>query len=413
MGILHDELHRLIGERCTNASLMTELLRYVLRNRGITLSKEHFSFVVQSLMSGSERVELPDAGPDQNITITDEDCERALREVVTKYETAAEGTVMRVLEELAPSILQSLYDALPQALQEWHAIQRGFEERLRARWKEGLDRLDMIITMAQEAGEANVADLHKPADEEDVPDPVLMEVLTALHCRACRTAREVLCLLKAGYADGAHARWRSLHELAVTAMFLAEHPVETPQRYLDHAVVERFRAAEQYQLHCQTLGYEPFSAEEMEELQTASEAAIAKYGAPFSEDYGWAAEALHLARPTFTRIEASLDMAHWRPWFRLACQSVHAGSQGLHFALGLPRDTPGMLLAGASDAGLADPGHQMAISLTMVTVAFLTAHPNLDGLVACRCMLTLCDDIGRELLDAHGADCDEEDTSSD
>jgi hypothetical protein len=48
-----------------------------------------------------------------------------------------------------------------------------------------------------------------------------------------------------------------------------------------------------------------------------------------------------------------------------------------------------------------DPGHQMAISLTMVTVAFLTALPNLDGLVACRCLLTLCDDIGKELLRSH------------
>jgi hypothetical protein len=130
-------------------------------------------------------------------------------------------------------------------------------------------------------------------------------------------------------------------------------------------------------------------------------------------DYGWAAEALHNPRPTFTQIEASLDMDHWRPWFRLASQSVHAGSQGLQFALGIPHDPPGMLLAGASDAGLADPGHQMAISLTMVTVAFLTPHPNLDGLIACHCMLKVCDDIGRELLDAHEAMGEEPDVSGD
>jgi hypothetical protein len=207
----------------------------------------------------------------------------------------------------------------------------------------------MLITMAHEAGEMYVADLHREsADEEPPPEPVLMDVLTALHCRACRTAREIVCLLKAGCADGAHARWRSLHELAVTAHFLLEYRGDTPQRYLDHAVVERFRAAAQYQQHCQTLGYDPFPEEEMEELKKASDAAIAKYGAPFREDYGWAAEALHNPRPNFTQIEASLDMAHWRPWFRLACQSVHAGSQGLHFAFGIPHDAPGMLLVGAS-----------------------------------------------------------------
>ena len=189
----------------------------------------------------------------------------------------------------------------------------------------------------------------------------------------------------------------------MTAYFLLEHRVDTPQRYLDHAVVERFRAATKYQQHCRTLGYDPFSEEEMKELNKTSDEAIAKYGKPFGKDYGWAAEALPNRPSNFTEIEASLNMAHWRPWFGLACQSVHAGSQGLHFALGIPHDTPEMLLAGASDAGLADPGHQMAISLTMVTVAFLTARPNLDGLIACHCMLKVCDDIGREMLRVHEA----------
>lgn len=145
-------------------------------------------------------------------------------------------------------------------------------------------------------------------------------------------------------------------------------------------------------------------------MKKESDAAIAKYGAPFREDYGWAAEAMQNPRPNFAQIEASLEMAHWRPWFRLACQNVHAGSQGLHFALGIPDDGTGMLLAGASDAGLADPGHLTAISLMMVSVAFLTAHPNLDGLVVCRCMLKVCDDIGSELISAHQGSEQEADT---
>jgi len=72
-----------------------------------------------------------------------------------------------------------------------------------------------------------------------------------------------------------------------------------------------------------------------------------------------------------------------------------------------------MLLGGASDAGLADPGHQAAISLTMITVAFLTSHPNLDGLVASQCMLAVCDDIGGELQRAHEAIAEVPDAPSD
>ncbi|MBI3409482.1 MAG: hypothetical protein HY040_14165 [Planctomycetes bacterium] len=414
MGVLHNELRRAMEERWTDGSLMTQLLRYILRNRGLSVSDEHHMSLVHSIMQGVKSVELPGAEPDQTIAITDEDVDRAMHELETTHEVATGGAVMRVVEELSPRILQSLYNALPQALQEWHGAQRAFEERLHDRWKEGLNRLDMLITMAHEAGEMYLGDLqHESTEEEVPPEPLLMNVLTALHCRACRTAREIVCLLKAGYADGAHARWRSLQELAVTAQFLLEHQGDTSKRYLDHAAVERFRAALEYQQHCETLGYDPCSAEEMAKLKKKSDAAIAKYGASFREDYGWAAEALDNPRPTFTQIEASLDMAHWRPWFRLACKSVHAGSHGLHFALGLPEDTPGMLLAGASDAGLTDPGHLMAISLTMVTVAFLTAHPNLDGLVACHCMLKVCDDIGMELLRGHEAMAEKADASFD
>ena len=65
-------------------------------------------------------------------------------------------TELRVVEELSPSIVQSLHDALPQALNEWHATQRAFEKRLYDRRKEGLDQLAMFITMAHEAGEIDV-----------------------------------------------------------------------------------------------------------------------------------------------------------------------------------------------------------------------------------------------------------------
>jgi hypothetical protein len=399
MGILHDELNRVIDALWTDTSVMTELLRRILRKHGCSLSDAQLQSLIGAIEQGSDSVNVPIDGPMQSISITPDDIQRAMHELEV---TDAERTITQTVDQLAPRMLKSLYDALPEALRGWHAAQCAFEERLHHRWKTGLDRLDMLITVAHEAGETHVEDLRSGLPPEEASqEPVLLKVLTSIHCRACRTAREIVCLLKAGYADGAHARWRSLHELAVTALFLIEHRGDTPQRYLDHAAVERWRAAKQYQQHCHVLGYEPYSAHELVELEKDSNAVVGTYGAPFEEDYGWAAKALAVPRPTFTKIEASLNISHWRPHFRLACQSVHAGSQSLFFSLGLPRHSRTILLAGASDAGLADPGHQMAISLTMVTVAFLTVLPTLDGLVASRCLLTLSDDIGKELLRAH------------
>ncbi len=401
MGVLNDEFTRAFEEMWTGPSARTHLLKLILRKRGCSVSDVELERLTQAANEGADRIELPDGGGLNLSSISHEEVDEAILDLEKQLETSGEEIVTSTVEQIAPSVLKSLYDALPGALREWHTLQRAFERRLRHRWKTGLDRLDMLITMAHEAGEIYAQDLRRESAEADgLEEPMLIEVLTALHCRACRTAREIVCLLKAGYADGAEARWRSLHELAVTAFFLLEHRSDTPQRYLEHAAVERWRAAKEYQQHYTVLGYEPFSDEELSEMEKEAEAAIKNYGTPFKEDYGWAANILGNPRPTFTQLENSLQMSHWRPYFRLACQSVHAGSRGLFFSLGEPKRSTGMLLAGASDAGLADPGHQMAVSLTMVTVAFLTAQPNIDGLVACHCMRTLCDDIGVELVRA-------------
>lgn len=397
MGVLQEEFKRLTKEVWNAPSILKELLQLVLIKKGHSPTDVQLEALVQAIEAGAHTIELPDEAVGQDIIICDQDMKYASEEFEKSLEGDTEETINRVVEELAPNILKRLYEQLPEALDEWHGIQRDFEDRLCERWKEGLNRLEMLITMAHEAGETYLDDLRNGfAKDELACEPELFDALAALHCRGCRTAREIVCLLKAGYADGALARWRSLHELAVTAFFLVEHRSgDTPERYLAHVVVERWRAAKEYQEHCNVLGYDPYSAAEFSQMEKDSEAAIKKYGASFKDDYGWAAEALAPVRATFTQIERSLKLSHWRPHFRLACQSVHAGSRSLFSSLGIS-DNAGILLAGASNAGLADPGHLAAISLSMLTTTFLTVMPTIDGLVACNCMLTLCDHIGGE-----------------
>lgn len=414
MGVLQDEFDRASREWWTGVPGVTKLLQRVLKNRELSVPDALVSGIAQRFLQGERICEIPGGSPDEKISISEEDFDQALDELLEVHVEAADGPVMRDVEKIWPSVLKSLYKTLPKAMRGWRAARRAFEKRIYKQWKRGLDRLDMLVHMADESREEYVKDLQRePADGEDSPEPVLMEVLVALHGRAVRTAKEVVCLLKAGFADGAHARWRSLHELAVTAFFIHERRGDTPQRYLDHAAVEGFRAAEEYQQHCQQLGEDPFSDEEMDEMKKASELMVAKYGTPFKGDYGWAAGTLGMKRPTFSDIESNLDMAHWRPYFRLACRSVHAGSRGMQSSLGVPHAARGLLLVGASNAGLCDPGHQMALSLTMTTVAVLTAHPNIDSLVSCQCMLQVCDDIGKELIRVHEAMEEELDRSFD
>jgi hypothetical protein len=408
MGVLQKEFDHIFEELCTNESLRVMLMRHVAEARGLNLTDEQVQTLAKAIndQSGQDEVKIDLEGFSEDIEITSEDLEAALKKFEKDMGERAEKAVFAALDELPPGVLKSLYDDLPAALQHRRELESLFRERLFGRWKKGIDRLEMLIMIAQEAGNTYIEDLNRACsenheNEELAEDASMLKALIGLHVRACRIASEVVCLLQAGFADGANARWRSLHEVAVTALFLTQYAGDTADRYLNHAAIERLRAAEEYQKHCETLGYQPHTDKEMDKLRTDADALVQKYGSVFKRDYGWASHALGVTDVSFTKVEAALDTAHWRPFFKLACQSVHAGPQALNFCISTPWDTDGVLLAGPSNAGLADPGHSAAISLTLASVALFTFHPNLDSLITCKCMQQICDDVGEEFFAAH------------
>jgi hypothetical protein len=407
MGILNDEFERVLQQQFGMAELSRRAVLLAAKSRGVSIGAEHIEAFNEACersvaACGSECV-LPEAISDIGISVLD--IERAMEQILEESGAAAEAAVEKVLNVTPQNVLSSLYCDAPRALAENRSMQRGFERRLRTTWRDAFDRLEMLTIVARESGEQAVKDFREPTDDDEVVGSVeeaeLFDALVRLHVRACRTASEVLCLLRGGFADGANARWRSLHELAVVAMFLVERRSDVPQRYLRHSAVDRLKGARQYQSYCGSLGQDPFTTSEIAGLERECSEALAEFGESFKNEYGWAANALGILKPTFADIEKSIDMDKWRPYFKMACHAVHAGSQGLIFSLGLPKGSEVKLLAGASNAGLADPGHCTAISLTLVSAALFTARPQLDSLVSSKVMLQLCDDIGEAFLRTH------------
>ncbi len=258
----------------------------------------------------------------------------------------------------------------------------------------------MLLLIAREAGQLFLADIRKDDEAQKPPDTrqdfYLLEALVRVHIRACRVAAEVLALLKCGYADGAIARWRSLHEDAVIATFIAKHGEETARRYLCHSHIDRYLSAIQFREHCERLNSDFFSADEMADIEQQYNEAITEFSEHFEDEYGWVVTSPTKKRTTFRQLESCLDMSHWRPYYRLACRSVHASPQGLYATLSGGPDQA--LLAGASDSGLADPAQCTAISLMLVSTALLTARRNLDGIVASALMQQLCKDICKAFI---------------
>jgi hypothetical protein len=216
----------------------------------------------------------------------------------------------QVLEECLPDLLRTATldlarEILADLKRKWRAESRrerreltGFRKRLYNRWKVPLESLRMLLTMSRELGDSVSQEIRRSPDAFSRKH--LIDVLSRSHARACQIAEEIVCLLEGGFADGAMARWRTLHEVAVVATFVAAHGEDLAERYVLYQAVESKRAADDYQRCQERLGYEPLADSEIKAVQSAYDAVVARFGQDFRKgDYGWVGHQLGMSKPTF------------------------------------------------------------------------------------------------------------------
>jgi len=153
-----------------------------------------------------------------------------------------------------------------------------FEKRLYERWKKPIDLLEIFINICRNEG-SKINQQYR-AEASQTKDYVF-DVLTKLHARGCQISFEILTLLKSGFPEGAHARWRTLHEIAVISYFIMEKGQNIAERYLKFEIIESYKEAIEFQKHAPKLGYEPLTQEEMTILENERDEVIRKYGKDF------------------------------------------------------------------------------------------------------------------------------------
>lgn len=327
------------------------------------------------------------------------------------------GNTDPVITEIADQFLGQFTEAIPEMATDIGAIitsdlrkkakrmlrirrknTRRYESDITDRWGFAFDLLEAMIVIASEAG----GDFNKEIRKSPpLSKGYLIEATTRLHARACQVSSEVLALLKGGYADGAHARWRCLHEIAVVLFFLASGEDETAERYLLHEAIESHKAALSYQEHCDCLGYKPMTKSEIAQLEQNRDGLIKRFGKDFKGNYGWAAVALGKKSPGFKDIEDAVKMSHMRPFYKMASHNIHSNPKGIFFKLCLHSKNSEVLPIGPSVFGLADPGHGTAISILQATTTLLTIEPNMDCLVACDVLRRFANKAGEAFLKTH------------
>ena len=316
-----------------------------------------------------------------------------------ELESSVADMMPGLIDDTANLILVRIRKDASSGLKRHRRDRKGFEKKLDERWKDPLDLLDLVIALSIEAGtEFN----RKFRNEAVSSDDALFEALTRLHARGCQVSGEVLALLHAGFADGAHARWRSLHEMAVVASLIQKHGQELAERYLLHETIQQYKLACEYQKFFDRLDDEPPSKEDLDNLKIQRDELIARFGESFNGDYGWASSAIGRNRPTMSVIEQHVQLDHMRPYYRMASDNVHPNSLGAYSRLGLhSSQQEEVLLAGPSNLGLADPGHSTAISLLQLTTTLLATKSVLDCVVTMKILAELTKEVGEAFLKVH------------
>ncbi|HVB44691.1 MAG TPA: DUF5677 domain-containing protein [Streptosporangiaceae bacterium] len=276
---------------------------------------------------------------------------------------------LRQMGEAAADLLEDRASVLADHMQQRAPLAAARRQaraaQLTDRWGTALDAYYTVTIAASELGTRCA----QRRDEVAAPADSVSNALVLLHARACQTSAEVHALLAAGFPGGAYARYRTLHEIAVTTAVIAEHG-RTPEhadladRYLSHTHIEHWQCAEHYQRSSSRLGWPPVSQETMRALRRERNRLTSRYGKAYLEPYGWAAS---LIKPklTFARLEAKANMDVLRYLYATGSHLVHATAHGLALTI-----RPGQ------DAATAGDGAPAAGPVTVV----VTAGPTTTGL---------------------------------
>lgn len=301
------------------------------------------------------------------------------------------------LRTLPEQVLAAIRDESHDVLEDRRIAHEKFVERNTLRWQKGFENLDLLIGLSTESGASFNREFRPQAiDKNDV----VFDVLIRLHAKGCLISREIVTLLKNGFADGAIARWRALHEVSVTAMFIEKHGAKAATSYTDFECIERNKVAVDVNRYKSRINAMCFTEEEIRELELRRQSAISKHGKLLNDQYGWAREFLPDKRATFAAIEMNVRLDHWRPYYKLASQNTHANITSTRNPLGLSEAKDNFLLVGPSNSGMTLPAHSTAISLAQLTCLMLSISPNIERVIVAHILLRLSEDVGTSFLES-------------
>lgn len=293
------------------------------------------------------------------------------------------------IEKMSKKLYLDLKSDYKNMLIEHRNEEEDFNKLILKQWKEAFDILETIIVISLESCEVFCKDFGEKAQKKNNK---LFYALKAIHARAIQISKECLLLLKNGYADGALARWRTIHELNVISRFLSQYyNEELIEMYLDHGIVEEYKEELSYRKNPRTK--QRYTDKAFNDMQRQFIELKKKYGVPFTKSNGWAYKVLKKENIYFSDIEVATDFIHMKSYYNTACSTIHSGHNGSINKVGLTPNSKHILLCGPTNYGISIPCQNVAISLVILTMNFLNIYLSADSIASSYIMKNFLDEL--------------------
>jgi hypothetical protein len=324
-----------ISEVMSPTSIISMAVNKIIEDRGLIVREEQVCVLVSGILSATSRQDSDlqiNLDPPCDFGETEgemraviqgivDDLESVIHDLSDKFSDSIEEVIPKVLDEISEVISNSISEDATEHVRYMREVQSSRAETIENVWGEAIEQLDIMRGMVLEWN--NIAmNLHYGPYKE----PNTAFALCKLVERGYELVGEIVTLIRAGYADGALARWRSLHEVCVIAMFLAKRSDNCAHMYMSHHLVDELRLLDTDNSFGVILANGVDRGLYVRDLKRRVEAMARKVGEDFLKDYGWASIELGVKKVTFRDLENYVGLDVLRRGYRQANGAVHGGA---------------------------------------------------------------------------------------
>lgn len=315
-----------------------------------------------------------------------------LNDTINQFKVEFKGTDIefdKKIQKKLPEMVQSLGDTFKKVLLEQYKsdILPNIEDQidkyktnLYTDYKEAFDLFQIFIDINKYCGKRTLEELEK---DQNYNLKKKHHIIFRIQSRSCQIASEILTLLRNGYPDGAQARWRTMHELAVILIILNESPDKTTEMFIDYGTIEKYKQSNDFEHQRHKIEWPALDVNQLTNLKDKRVELINKYGKEFANSYGWTKEILPKGRRNFRELEKLSGIDYMRPFYSWANDNIHSSITGLISRRGqIESGRESYLnLAGPSYYGFGDPAQFTITTLRGITSIILELYDDLENQV--------------------------------